>query len=86
MNIDFNFLKKSVGKTLKFEVRYTFGINNYFDDIFYATLNEVFEDYIIVEQFTVEADDNFENEKIKMIKRKLVKRRFSISNEIPLNA
>lgn len=83
MNIDFSLLKKSVGKTLKFEVTYLFNKSS-FDDVFYATLKEVFDDYIIVEQFTVEADDNFENEKAKLIKRKLTKHKFNISNEIPL--
>ena len=84
MNIDFNFLKKSVGKRLKFEVTYYIKHISY-DDVFYATLSEVFDDYIIVEQFTVETDDNFENEKVKIIKRKLIKNKFNINNEIPLN-
>ena len=84
MNIDFSLLKKSVGKTLKFEVTYLFNSIS-FDDVFYATLKEVFDDYIIVEQFTVEADNNFENEKAKLIKRKLTKNKFNINNEIPLN-
>lgn len=84
MNIDFSLLKKSVGKTIKFEVTYLFNKNS-FDDIFYATLKEVFDDYIIVEQFTIEFDENFENEKVKLIKRKLTKHNFNISKEIPLN-
>jgi hypothetical protein len=81
MNIDFSFLEKSVGKTLKFEVNY----QDSFVDIFYAKLSEVFDDYIIVEQFTIESDENFENEKAKIIRRKLIKNKFTISNEIPLN-
>lgn len=85
MNMDFRLLQKSIGKTLKFEATYFFENNKSFDDVFYATLNEIFDDYIIVEQFTVDSDDNFENEKVKLTKRKLVKGNFTISNEIPLN-
>lgn len=84
MNMDFNFLKRSIGKNLKFEATYLSN-NKSFVDVFYATLSEVFDDYIIIEQFTVESDDNFENEKAKFIKRKLIKGSFTISNEIPLN-
>lgn len=85
MNIDFNILKKSIGKRLKFEVIYFFNKTPY-KDIFYATLIEIFDDYIIVEQFTVDSDDNFENEKIKLIKRKLIKNKFTINTEIPINS
>lgn len=85
MNIDFRLLQSSIGKILKFEVTYIFENNKSFDDVFYATLNKVFDDYIIVEQFTVDSDDNFENEKVNLIKRKLVKGNFTISDEIPIN-
>lgn len=85
MNIDFNILKKSIGKRLKFEVIYFFDKTQY-KDIFYATLIEIFDNYIIVEQFTVDSDDNFENEKIKLIKRKLIKDKFNINTEIPINS
>ena len=85
MNIDFNFLKKSIGKLLKFEVTYFFENETSYDDIFYAVLQEVFDDYVIVEQFTVESDNNFENEKVRLIKRKLVKDNFIISKDTPLN-
>lgn len=84
MNINFSLLEKSVDKRLKFEANYL--LNKLpFKDVFYATLKEVFDDYIVVEQFIVESDDNFENEKVKLIKRKLTKNNFHINNEIPLN-
>jgi hypothetical protein len=85
MNLDFNVLKKSIGKRLKFEANYisTDKVNS-FKDVFYATLIEVSNDFIIVEQFTVNSDENYENEKIVLRKRKLVKNAFIISTEIPL--
>lgn len=83
MNIDFEFLKKSINKNLKFKKTY-FLNNNSFIDVFYAILKEVGDDYIIVEQFYVKSDDNF-NEEIVSQKRKLVKKSFEIDKEIPLN-
>lgn len=58
MNIDFNKLKSSVGKRLKFEIAFYLVDNSTFTDVFYAYLREVFDDYIIVEQFTIDSDDN----------------------------
>jgi len=84
MNIDFDLLKKSIGKRLKFEVGYYINSTLY-DDIFYATLTDVFDNYIIVEQFTIEYNENYEDERVKMIKRKLIKSKFNINKEIPLN-
>ena len=85
MNIDFNFLKKSIGKELKFEAKYLTKENGNFLDRFYATLREVKDDFIIVEQYIVQSDEN-ENYKIVSNKRKLQKGVFTIdTNEIPLN-
>jgi hypothetical protein len=85
MNLDFNVLKKSIGKKVKFEANYmsTDKVNS-FKDVFYATLIEVSNDFIIVEQFTISSDENYENEKIVLLKRKLIKDTFIISTEIPL--
>lgn len=86
MNIDFNKLKSSVGKRLKFEIAFYLADNSTFTDVFYAYLREVFDDYIIVEQFTIDSDDNYENPKITSKFRKLSKNAFNIdTKEIPLN-
>ena len=87
MNIDFNFLSKSVGKRLLFETSFLLEDRSVFIDIFYAFLRKVDteNDFIIVEQYFVETDENYENEKIKSIKRRLSKGNFDISNTTPLN-
>jgi hypothetical protein len=83
MNIDFNFLKKSIGTTLKFK-RTLITKDGNFIDIFYATLKEVFDDYIIVEQFYVKAEEDYSEEIISQ-KRKLQKGNFEIdSKETPI--
>lgn len=84
MKIDSNILNKSLGKKLKFMAEYYINEDN-FRDVFYATLIEVNEDYIIVEQLFVVQDKDFENEILRSIKRKLKKGNFKILNEIPLN-
>lgn len=86
MNIDFKFLDNSVNKMLKFEASYLLKDKSTFKDMFYAYLREVGDNYIIVEQFFVKSDKNYENEQIVSIKRKLIKGNFNINNEIPLNS
>jgi deoxyadenosine/deoxycytidine kinase len=86
MNIDFCTFKSSIGKRLKFEVVFHLKDDSTFTDVFYAYLREVFDDYIIVEQFTIETDVYFENSKITSKLRKLEKKKFDIdTKEIPLN-
>ncbi|ENA1795717.1 hypothetical protein ABF176_002565 [Flavobacterium psychrophilum] len=85
MNIDFNKFEKSIGKRLKFECSHILDDKTIFTDVFYASLREVSEDFIIVEQYLIESDENFENDKIKSNKRKLLKNKFKLNNEIPLN-
>lgn len=84
MNIDFVLLEKSIGKRLKFEVTYILKERNFFDS-FYAELREVGNDYIIVEQFLVETNEN-DKDIIISKKRKLRKGDFTIiSKELNLN-
>lgn len=85
VNIDFGFLKSSIGKILLFQAKYYSPDGVVFNDVFYATLLEVHEDYIIVAQFHVISDEKFENEKYVQHKRKLNKGRFSISKSTPLS-
>ncbi|ELY2018138.1 hypothetical protein SL053_002051 [Flavobacterium psychrophilum] len=85
MNIDFTKFEKSIGKRLKFECSHILEGKTIFTDVFYASLREVSEDFIIVEQYLIESDENFENDKIKSNKRKLLKNKFKLNNEIPLN-
>lgn len=70
-----------------FETTFLLEDRSLFTDIFYAILRKVDteNDFIIVEQYFVESDENFENEKIKSNKRKLTKGNFNISKETPLN-
>lgn len=73
MNIDSNILYNSIGKKLKFEATYYIKNSKPYTYIFYAELSEVFDNYIIVKQFTVQSD-----EKVLIVKRKLVKGKFEI--------
>lgn len=84
MNIDFKLLKNSVGKRLRFEVSVGLDNKETFTDIFYATLREVGSDFIIVEHYYLKSDENFNQELVSQ-KRKLVKNKFTLSPEIPLN-
>lgn len=84
MNIDVNKLKRSIGKKLKFEATYLKVDKSKFEDVFYAVLKEVNEEYIIVEQTYVVADEDY-NDIILTQKRKLIKDKFTITREIPLN-
>ena len=88
MNLDFNFLSRSIGKTLSFTANFKFTDNSTFTDMFYAILREVNveDNFIIVEQYFVEADANYKNEELKSIKRKLIKGLFTINEGMPLKA
>ncbi len=83
MNINFSLLKRSIGKELKFEATYLMNGEN-FTDKFYAVLDEVSEDYIIVKQSFIYTDENDKDSPVTF-KRKLVKNCFTIDNEIPVN-
>lgn len=85
MNIDVNKLKRSIGKKLKFEAYYLKENKSKFTHVFYAVLEDVFDEYIIVEEEYVLVDDNFKDN-ITVQKRKLFKDKFTIiTREIPLN-
>jgi uncharacterized protein YxjI len=85
MNIDFNKLKRSIGKKLKFEATYLKADKSKFEDAFYAVLKEVNEEFIIVEQTYVVADEDY-NDMVLTQKRKLIKDKYIIDTEkTPLN-
>ena len=84
MNIDLNFLKKSLNKRLKFQVVVFLENSEIFTDDFYGYIREVTDNYIIVEHFYLQSDENFAQKKVSQ-KRKLNKNAFIISDEIPLN-
>ncbi len=84
MKFDFKLFKNSVGKNLKFEVTVRLTKNDTFTDAFYVVLREVYADYIIVEHFYLQSDKDF-NEIVVSQKRKLVKEKFKLCTEIPLN-
>jgi hypothetical protein len=84
MDVVFNKLKKSIGKKLKFNVAYVTSATESFTDVFYATVKEVEDNFIIVEQIIVLVGDNYKEQIIGQ-KRKLLKGEFTIDKEISLN-
>lgn len=82
MNLDFNKLKNSLGKKLKFEANYIKEDKSFFKDVFYAVLIEVRENHIIVQQTYVVSNEEFKDVIISQ-KRKLIRGRFIINDEIP---
>lgn len=78
-------LKNSVGKRLKFKV-FCFDVKSSIklEDIFYATLLKVGNDFITVEQnsINIAQDDKVT---VKKTERNLFFGKFEIDNEIPLN-
>ena len=82
MNLDFSLLRKSIGQCLIFETTFVLKDTSLFTDVFYAYLREVEDNFIVVERYFIDADENFENEQIKSIKRKLVKGSFTINSTI----
>jgi hypothetical protein len=85
MNIDFRLLQKSIGEELGFEADYILNGNINFHDIFYAYVREVGNDFIIVEQYLIETDDD-DNDKIISHKRKLTNGMFKINQKTPINS
>lgn len=84
MTVDLKYLKKSIGKTLKFEVDYITK-DFVFTDVFYAVLKEVNdEDGIIVEELFVLVGKNLQ-ESLQYQTRLLKKGSFRLNEEIPLN-
>lgn len=83
MIVDFKHLKKSIGKTLKFEASYIIN-GSRFNDGFYAVLKEINEDSLIVEETFVSVEDGYQDT-LKVQKRLLKKGSFLLSREIPLN-
>ena len=84
MNIDFNFLKKSLNKRLKFQVIVFLENGEKFTDDFYGYIKEVNDNYIIVEHFYLQSDENFAQRKVSQ-KRKLIKNEFVIDKDTPIN-
>lgn len=76
MNIDFNLLKKSIGKELKFQTEYTVDEIHYVDK-FYAVLKQVENDFIVVEQHLLYMNENADNN-FGTFNRKLLKGDFTI--------
>ena len=78
-------LKNSVGKRLKFKVSCFVGTNfEKLEDVFYATLLSVNNEYIVVEQVSINID---QDNKVTLNKteRILYFSKFELDNEIPLN-
>lgn len=77
--------KNSVGKRLKFKVSCFVGTNfQKLEDTFYATLLSVSNKYIVVEQISINID---QDDKVTLNKteRTLYFSKFELDNEIPLN-
>lgn len=78
-------LKNSVGKRLKFKVSCLVGTNyDKIVDIFYATVLSVNDDFIIVEQTSINID---KDDKVNLteIERTLFHDKYELDKEIPLN-
>jgi len=84
MTVDLKYLKKSIGKTLKFEVDYITK-DFVFTDVFYAVLKKVNdEDNIIVEELFILVKEDYKDS-LEYQMRLLKKNSFRINSEIPLN-
>lgn len=69
-----------MNERVKFEVHFLLGNRSNFINVFYAYIREVNEDCIIVEEYYVTSDENY-NEKMAIQKRRLKHGLFEILNE-----
>lgn len=84
MNIDLNVFKNSLNERFKFQVTVFFKSGEMFTDDFYAYIREVNSNYIIVEHFYLQSDENFAQRKVSQ-KRKLIRNEFVIDKDTPIN-